>query len=146
MKRLVPLVLIADDHPIVREGLVSAINQEPGLQVVAEASSWPEGIQGIIVHRPELAILDLRMPGMKAAHGIIAIHEKSPATKIIVLTSFGETKTFSKPFTQGRRTICPRKPVKKHCANVFVPFERTKVDALELCVKTGEADAGHDPS
>lgn len=82
-------VLIADDHPIVREGLVSLIHFEPGLQLVAEAATWPEAIGAALAYRPELAIVDLRMPGMEAADAIMVIREKSPQTQFIVLTSFG---------------------------------------------------------
>lgn len=81
-------VLIADDHPVVREGLACVINREPNLRVVAEAGSWPEALEKIGAYRPEVAVLDLRMPGMDAADGIAAIRKKSPAVRIIVLTSF----------------------------------------------------------
>ena len=82
-------VLIADDHTVVREGLVSIIKHELGLQLVPEASSWPQAIEGTALHHPELAILDLHMPGMEASDAIPVIREKSPETRLIVLTAFG---------------------------------------------------------
>jgi len=101
-------VLIADDHPIVREGLVSIINHEPGLLVVAEAGTWPDAIDGIVAHSPELAILDLRMPGMEAPEAIAAIREKSPDTQIIVLTSFEGDEDVYRALRAGAQGYLPK--------------------------------------
>jgi two-component system NarL family response regulator len=115
--RSVP-VLIADDHPVVREGLACIINHEPDLQVVAEAGSWPEAMEKIAVHRPELAILDLRMPGMEAADAIPVIREKSPATRIIVLTSFEGDEDIYQALRAGATGYLPKaagKEVLREC-------------------------------
>jgi DNA-binding NarL/FixJ family response regulator len=101
-------VLIADDHPIVREGLVSLIGREPGLQIAVEAASWPEAIAGAIAYHPELAIVDLRMPGMEAAEAIAAVREKSPGTQIIVLTSFGGDEDIYRALHAGAKGYLPK--------------------------------------
>jgi len=57
-------ILIADDHPVVCKGLCAMINSEPGLMVVAEASNGTEAVVNFLRHRPDIAIIDLRMPEM----------------------------------------------------------------------------------
>jgi DNA-binding NarL/FixJ family response regulator len=109
MKKSIPItVLIADDHPVVREGLTSILNSETGMQVVAEASSWPEAVEGILVHQPELAIVDLRMPGMEAPDAIARIREKAPCTQIIVLTSFAGDEDIFQALHAGAKGYLPK--------------------------------------
>jgi two-component system NarL family response regulator len=101
-------VLIADDHPIVCVGLTSLINRERGLRVVAEANSWPQAIAGAVHHRPGLAILDLHMPGMEAADAIPVIREKSPETRIVVLSAFGGDEDVFKVLRAGAIGYLPK--------------------------------------
>lgn len=81
-------VVIADDHSIIRIGVAAVLNREPDLEVVAQARNWPEAVELVLQHRPGIAVLDLHMCGMQPADGITAIHEKSPATPIIIFSAF----------------------------------------------------------
>ena len=81
-------ILIADDHPVVREGLTALINRCPDMKVVAEASDGQEAVDQFIRHRPDVALLDLRMPKMDAVEVIAAIRERFPAAHLIVLTTY----------------------------------------------------------
>ena len=101
-------VLIADDHPILREGLISIIAREPGLQVVAEAGTWPEAITAAVSHSPELAIVDLNMPGMEAEDAIPALREKCPSTRIIALTAFGGDEDVFRTIRAGASGYLPK--------------------------------------
>ena len=83
-------VLIADDHPVVREGLAALINRRTDMVVVAEASSGREAVEQFLRHRPDVALLDLRMPEMGGVEVITAIREKVPTARIILLTTFDE--------------------------------------------------------
>lgn len=58
------------------------------MSVVAKACSWPDAIRKVERNRPDIALLDVRMPGLEAAQGIAAIHDKSPSVRIITLSAF----------------------------------------------------------
>ena len=79
-------VLIADDHLIVRLGLVTLINNQPDMQVVAEAANGQEAIELSRVHHPDVILMDLRMPGLSGDEVIAAVREADPAARIVVLT------------------------------------------------------------
>ena len=81
-------VLLADDHPVVREGLRALINRRSKMTVVAEASHGEEAVRLFRQHRPDIALVDLRMPGMDGVEAIKAIRQEFPAAHIIVLTTF----------------------------------------------------------
>lgn len=116
-------VLIADDHPIVREGLASILRQEPGLDLVAEVCSWPQTIEAITRHRPQLAILDLHMPGMEAADAIPKILEKSPDTRIVILTAFDGEEDVYQALRAGVKGYMPKetgKPALRECIHAVL--------------------------
>jgi DNA-binding NarL/FixJ family response regulator len=81
-------VLIADDHPVVRAGLRGMLAAQRGIEVVAEAGSGHEAIAMARRHRPDVVLMDLRMPdgdGVEATAGILAAE---PATRVVVLTTY----------------------------------------------------------
>ncbi|GGS74739.1 response regulator [Nonomuraea spiralis] len=79
-------VLIVDDHPIVRDGLRAALGAEPGLEIVGEAGDGAEAVRLSAELRPDVVLMDLRMPGMD---GLAAIRELSGSgPRVLVLTTF----------------------------------------------------------
>jgi len=81
-------ILTVDDHPLLREGVASMINAEPDMQLVAEADSGAESIKQFRLHRPDVTLMDLQMPGMNGVDAIRAIREESEDARIIVLTTY----------------------------------------------------------
>ncbi|WP_413160386.1 response regulator [Capilliphycus salinus ALCB114379] len=81
-------VLIADDHAIVRQGLVSLLQQEPDLSVVAEASNGQEAVKMFGQHQPDVVLMDLRMPQMNGIQAITAIRAEFANPQIVVLTTY----------------------------------------------------------
>jgi DNA-binding NarL/FixJ family response regulator len=81
-------VLIADDHPVVREGLAAMINRRPDMTVVAEARNGREAVGLFRQHRPDVALIDLRMPEMDGVSAILAIREQFPPAQTIILTTY----------------------------------------------------------
>jgi len=81
-------ILLADDHVVVRDGLAAIINQEKDMRVVAEAGEGKEAVELWKKHRPDVTLMDLRMPGLSGANAIYEIHEVNPNVRIIVLTTF----------------------------------------------------------
>jgi DNA-binding NarL/FixJ family response regulator len=81
-------ILVADDHYIVRMGLVALMNTEPDLEVVAEAD---DGIMALALFdqlRPDLVLLDLRMPGKTGTQVTAHIRQVSPKTTVLILTAY----------------------------------------------------------
>jgi two-component system NarL family response regulator len=80
-------VLVADDHPVVREGLVAIINRQSDMSVVAEAQNGQQSVELFFAQRPDVCLLDLRMPLMDGVEAVISIREKEPTARLVILTS-----------------------------------------------------------
>ncbi len=81
-------VMVIDDHSIVRQGLVSLLNTENDLIVIAEGSDGQQAIDLFKQHAPDVTLMDLRMPGIGGVEAINHIRRISPDAKIIVLTTY----------------------------------------------------------
>jgi len=81
-------VLCVDDHPIVRDGLTSAISDQPDMVVIGEASTGEDAVALFKQHRPDITLMDLRLRGMSGLDAIRAIHELDVHARIIVLTMY----------------------------------------------------------
>jgi two-component system NarL family response regulator len=83
-------VVIADDHMLFRQGLKRLLASEESIQVVGEAANGEEAAQAAASMRPDILILDLKMPSGNAVETLREIAKKSPATKVMILTAFSE--------------------------------------------------------
>src|SRR5262245_15237303 len=81
-------VLIADDHPVVRRGLAAIINMEEDAAVIGEAGDGEEAVAEWRRLRPDVTLMDLRMPKVEGVQAIRQIHAEDPGAGIIVLTTF----------------------------------------------------------
>src|SRR6188474_3683262 len=89
MSQKIPIrIMVVDDHHVVREGLVSMINKEPGLHVVADTGSGEEAVVLFRKHKPDVTLMDLRLPGMSGAEAVAAIRGEHPHSRFIVLTTY----------------------------------------------------------
>lgn len=81
-------ILIADDHPVVRQGLAAIIDRQPGMSVVASVGDGLEAVAQYRVHRPDVALLDLIMPGMDGCEATVAIRREFPDANVVILTTY----------------------------------------------------------
>ena len=81
-------VLAVDDHPIVRQGIAGLLAVQPDMALVAEAANGREAIQQFRAHRPDITLMDLRIPEINGLDAIIAIRGEFPDARIIVLTTY----------------------------------------------------------
>lgn len=81
-------VMVVDDHAIMRAGLVSMIDREPGMTVVAEAGNGIQAVEGFHRHKPDITLMDLRMPLMDGVEAIESIRKEFHKSRFIVLTTY----------------------------------------------------------
>jgi DNA-binding NarL/FixJ family response regulator len=81
-------ILVVDDHPIFRAGLLALVANEPDMQVVGEAADGREAIASFQQLRPDIMLLDLQMPEMNGIDALKAIRKDYPAARVIVLTTY----------------------------------------------------------
>jgi two-component system NarL family response regulator len=96
-------VLIVDDHPLMRIGLRARIEAESDMEVVAEAGDGPTAIAAYTAHRPDITLLDLRLPGMDGPQIITVIRKDDPAAKIIILTTYDADEDVYRAVQAGAR-------------------------------------------
>jgi len=98
-------VLVVDDHALLRTGVANIINQEPDLFVVGEAANGVEAIAAYDRHRPDVTLLDLRMPEMEGAEAVQHIRERDPQARIIVLTTYDTDEDISRALRAGAKAF-----------------------------------------
>ena len=81
-------ILTVDDHQLLREGIAAVLEGQPDMVLVGQASNGREAIEGFRQHRPDVTLMDLRMPGMSGIEAITAIRAEFPNARIIVLTTY----------------------------------------------------------
>ncbi len=96
-------ILTVDDQPLVRAGLVTVMGKQPGMAVVAQAATGQEGIEQFRTHRPDVTLMDLRLPDMSGVDTTIAIRSEFPDARIIALTTFEGDVDIQRAFAAGAR-------------------------------------------
>jgi two-component system NarL family response regulator len=102
-------ILIVDDHFIVRLGLKGVLDRRPDMQVVGEAEDGPEAIRRFREQRPDVALVDLRMPGMSGTEAIEAIRAEFPDARLIAMSAFEGDDLVYRAFQAGARGYLPKK-------------------------------------
>ena len=97
-------VLVADDHPSSRMGIVALIRSQPGMEVVAEATDGAEAIELYEKVLPDIVLMDLRMPGLGGVEATLAIRKKFPDAKIIVLSTYNMDEDIHRAIQSGARS------------------------------------------
>jgi len=96
-------VLLVDDHALLRTGVANIINQEADLRVVAEAGNGVEALEAWDRHRPDVTLLDLRMPLMEGVDVVRLIRERDASARVIVLTTYDTDDEISRALKAGAK-------------------------------------------
>jgi two-component system NarL family response regulator len=94
-------ILVAEDHLVARVGVSTIVNMQPDMTVVAEASNGHQALELFRQHRPDVTLLDLRMPGMGGVEAATAIRAEFPTAKMIALTTYGGDEDIRRALTAG---------------------------------------------
>jgi two-component system, NarL family, response regulator DevR len=94
-------VVLVDDHEIVRLGLMTLINDQPGMRVVGEAGSGSEAIKVIGTANPDVVLMDIRLPGEGGIEATRQINAKYPGVKVVMLTSFVDDELIVRSIRAG---------------------------------------------
>ena len=81
-------IALVDDHPILRQGIAALISDQPDLLLVGQASNGLEAIEQFRLHRPDVMLMDLQMPGMNGIDAMSAIRAEFPDARFVVLTTY----------------------------------------------------------
>jgi DNA-binding NarL/FixJ family response regulator len=81
-------IALVDDHPLLRQGIAALISDQPDLQLVGQASNGLEAIEQFRLHRPDVMLMDLQMPGMNGIDAMSAIRAEFPDARFVVLTTY----------------------------------------------------------
>jgi DNA-binding NarL/FixJ family response regulator len=96
-------VLSADDHPLVREGIAAIINSQPDMALVSQASNGTEAVQKHREHRPDVTLMDLRLPDLSGIDAMIAIRTEFPDARVVILTTFEGDAEIQRALREGAR-------------------------------------------
>jgi DNA-binding NarL/FixJ family response regulator len=123
-------ILIAEDHTVVRDGLAAIIRQEQDMDVVAETGDGESAVELWKKHRPDVTLMDLRMPGLDGVDAIYAIRACDPNARIVILTTFDGDEDIYRGMRAGAKSYL-LKDVRReelfqcirevHAGGLFVP-------------------------
>src|SRR3974377_4803 len=119
-------ILSVDDHPLLREGLPAIINSQPGMVRIAQASSAQESIVQFRKHKPDVTLMDLRLPDQSGIEAMIAIHAEFPEARIIMLTTFEGDVEIQRALEAGARGYILKSMPPKELVEVIVQVHAGK--------------------
>lgn len=96
-------ILSVDDHPLLREGIALIVNNQPDMLMVGQASTGAEGVKKFREHRPDVTLMDLRLPDLSGIDAMIAIRTEFPEARVIMLTTFEGDVEIQRALDAGAR-------------------------------------------
>jgi two-component system nitrate/nitrite response regulator NarL len=117
-------VLVADDHPIYREGIVRAIKDRPDLELIAEAGDGQEALERIRDLGPAVAVLDVRMPGLDGTQVLAMMRQEKLATEVLFLSAFMEPELAYKTVAAGAKGYLSKESSRQEVCEAILSIAR----------------------
>jgi DNA-binding NarL/FixJ family response regulator len=144
-------VMVVEDHVLVRLGLVAAANEEPDIEVVAEADDAEQAIEVFMPNEVDVVVLDLRLPGMDGIEIIKALHDKCANVRVLMLSSYSNSDDITRAIQEGANGyVVKGMPLKRvlegiravHAGKTYLPREvRERIkEQTSLSVSSRELD------
>jgi DNA-binding NarL/FixJ family response regulator len=94
-------LLVADDHPVVRDGLRAMLATQPDMKLVGEAATGTEAVAHALALRPDVVLMDLQLPGLDGPAAITALRQQAPEVRVLVLTTYGTDADITRAVDAG---------------------------------------------
>jgi DNA-binding NarL/FixJ family response regulator len=136
-------ILVADDHPLLREGIAALISKQTDMQLLGEAANGREALEKFRLLRPDVTLMDVQMPDMNGIDALIAIRSECPSAKVIVLTTYAGDALAQRALMAGALAYVLKGSVRKELVDAIrdVYRGRKRVEpevARELVQHMGE--------
>lgn len=131
-------VLVADDHPLYREGIVRAVKERPDLELVGESGDGREALEQIRELRPDVAVLDIRMPGLEGTQILSAIRRDGLATEVVFVSAFMESELAYRTVADGAKGYLSKESSRQEICDAIATVARGET-ALASEVQAGLA-------
>jgi DNA-binding NarL/FixJ family response regulator len=131
-------ILAVDDHPLLRKGLAAVVNAEPDMKLVAEASNGDDAIEKFRVHRPDVVLMDLQMPGLNGIEATNRILSEFPDARIIVLTTYHGDVQVLRALEAGARAYLLKGHDRELIETIHAVYEGRKKIPPEVAAELAE--------
>lgn len=140
-------ILSVEDHPVYREGLATIIGSQPDMILVAHAANAVEAMVEFRTHRPDITLMDLRLPGANGTDALIAIRGEFPTAHIIMLSSSNRDGEIRRALQAGASAYILKSMSKSDLLSIIraVHLGRRQIPA-EVAVRLAEHFGGDDPT
>jgi DNA-binding NarL/FixJ family response regulator len=112
-------ILSVDDHPLLREGIATIIDSQHDMTLVSQACTGTEAIEQYRNHRPDITLMDLRLPDLSGIDAMIAIRTEFPEARIIMLTTFEDEVDLRRAMEAGARGYVLKNAPPRELANII---------------------------
>jgi DNA-binding NarL/FixJ family response regulator len=135
-------VLCVDDHPLIREGIAAIVEGEPDMRLVGEAMNGREAIESFRRNRPDVTLMDLRLPDMNGIEAIARIRSEFPDARIIVLMSYaGDAQALGALQAGAYGLKISESTVKAHVKTILAKLDAdSRTHGVMIAVKRGIID------
>jgi two-component system, NarL family, nitrate/nitrite response regulator NarL len=113
-------VVVGDDHPMFRDGVVRALTSSGSIEVVAEAEDGATALELIKMHLPQVALLDYRMPGMDGAQVAAAVRRDDLPTRVLLLSAHDESAIVYRALQEGAAGFLPKESTRSELVNAVL--------------------------
>jgi two-component system nitrate/nitrite response regulator NarL len=117
-------VLVADDHPVYREGIVRAVKERPDLEFVGEAGDGREALERVRELSPDVAVLDIRMPGLDGTQVLNALRRDGIKTEVLFLSAFLESELAYRTVAEGAKGYLSKESARQEICDAIVVIAR----------------------
>ena len=131
-------ILAVDDHALLRKGLAAVVNAEPDMKLIAEASNGEEAVEKFRIHRPDVTLMDLQMPGLNGIEATTRILSEFPGAHIIVLTTYNGDAQVLRALRAGARAYLLKGHDRELIETIHAVFKGQKRIPPEVATELAE--------
>ena len=117
-------VLVADDHPVYREGIVRAVKERPELELLAEVATGREALMAIAELRPQVAVLDMKLPDLDGSQVLRAINRKELQTKVVFVSAYIDSEIVYAAIGGGARAYLSKDATRQQICDAIAAVAR----------------------